>query len=535
MNIKLQALLAAALLTLALPCMGQKYKSRTITDTQAAIRGIEKIIQNKKQILASPQLIESVVAEICDKQKKNPELYTAAANAFFYKSGIRDTLHALSYADKALAIDPKFVPAYLLKGEISLNYGDTAKAESWCRKAIEMSPQDPKGYKQLALLKEKGNQIDQAIAILKEAKAAIPTFPCNREIGRMYERAIPQMKAAGISGTALSAATDEERNYYEQAEADSMKASDYVNLAGIYYGFGSEVYAYYPKALETCETALAKFPNDIYALRTALMSAMESYQKVADKESKPAYAEKGIQYGKRFFEVGDTIAALSDYQYYAMALQAKGRYDEAIQLYTHLMNMPNATDENRSKAIGALAKIYQEQGEYDKADQAYSQYVNDKEKKGTLTFADLWYYAKMYLDKASESNGQEKIDTYMKADELYGKAAQLAVGKNDFGNASLAYYTMVQIRTQDEIDPGYKKGLAVEPAKAYYNMALAQGELSDTDKRRLVLPCHYLAIYYFKIKDNNKLARPYWVRLHELAPDNQQAIQVLRSIYKIKL
>ena len=59
MNIKLQALLAAALLTLALPCMGQKYKSRTITDTQAAIRGIEKIIQNKKQILASPQLIES--------------------------------------------------------------------------------------------------------------------------------------------------------------------------------------------------------------------------------------------------------------------------------------------------------------------------------------------------------------------------------------------------------------------------------------------------------------------------------------------
>lgn len=521
MNMKKYAVVSVLMALATIPCIGQNYKNRNVTDINAAIKGIEKIIKNEKKVQANTKQIEAVVAEICEKQKKNPDLYWGAANAFWYKS--RDSLNAFRYADKALAIDAKYVPSFMLKGEILTHCGDTVEAENWYRKGIAVNPQDTRCYVRIANLKAEKNP-EEAIAILTELKKAVPTFPLNREIGRLYERRVNKFGSTEDMNLAVK--------YYEIAEQDSMQASDYVNLAGYYNGAangGNK--AYYNRMLETTEQGLAKFPNDFYLNRVALMAAVGASSITTDAEAKRSILDRGLIYGKKVFEIGDTLIVPTDYKNYGSALLKRGKTNEAIKLFTTLMNdVPSATDQDRSYAIGQIASAYKELGDYDKADQAYTQYISEREKKGTLTFSDLWSYAEMYRDKAIESNGQEKIDAYLKADEIYGR-----IPDKFLTNAALAYYRQIEIRTQEEIDPEYKKGLAEKPSLAIYSLIQAKAELTSQDKAFLERACRYLGWYYYNNQNNSRKARPYWMKLHELLPEDTSINNLLRQIYKIKL
>lgn len=506
-----------------LPCMGQKNNKRAVTDVDAAIKGIEKIIKNEKGVAASTQLIESVVAEICEKQKKNPDIYWGAANAFWYKS--RDSLNAFRYADKALELNSKYIPSYLLKGEIISYLGDTVTAENWYRKGIAANPTDTRCYVRIARLKAESHP-EEAVTMLTDLKNAVPTFPCNREIARMYERRVIKQGPTYLEDMNMAV------KYYELAEQDSMQAIDYVALAGYYNGMANGGNAaYFSRMLEVSEQGLAKFPNDFYLNRTALMAAVNAYDITSDKDEKRKIIDRGLSYGEKVFAVGDTLISASDYKYYGSALLKRNKTNEAIKVFTALISdFPSATDQDRSYAVGKIASAYKELGEYDKADEAYTQYIADREKKGTLAFADLWNFAEMYRDKAMECNGQEKIDAYMKADELYGR-----IPDKFLNNAALAYYRQIEIRTQPEIDPDYKKGLAEKPALAVYSLMQTKADLTNQDKAFLERACRFLGWYYYNNLNNSKRARPYWIKLHELLPEDTSINNLLRQIYKIKL
>ena len=173
--------MATALLAAVLPASAQKHSISSLTDTKATIKAMETIIAKNDR-----HYVEPIIAEICAKKKNNPELCVGAADAFWYKTGIRDSTNAFKYIKKAIAANKNYVPAYILTAEIWNDCQDTLKAIEWYNKAIQADTLYAKTYRALAKMREKSGNYDEAYRIYKRAKAAIPTFPANLEIARMY-------------------------------------------------------------------------------------------------------------------------------------------------------------------------------------------------------------------------------------------------------------------------------------------------------------------------------------------------------------
>ena len=128
------------------------------------------------------------VREALEAFKKNPEVLTNIGHAFDFQ--INDTVNAFKYIDRALAVNPKYVPAYVEKGSILFGWAktpeDTITAYGWYDKAISFDPKNPLGYQAYAKALAKKHDYDGAAKKLEEILQHDPNYNVYVEIGAMY-------------------------------------------------------------------------------------------------------------------------------------------------------------------------------------------------------------------------------------------------------------------------------------------------------------------------------------------------------------
>ena len=511
--------MATALLAAVLPASAQKHSISSLTDTKATVKAMETIIAKNDR-----HYVEPIIAEICAKKKNNPELCVGAADAFWYKTGIRDSTNAFKYIKKAIAANKNYVPAYILTAEIWNDCQDTLKAIEWYNKAIQADTLYAKTYRALANMREKIGNYDEAYRIYKRAKAAIPTFPANLEIARMY------YKTDTYSGY------NKAIEHFKIAEVDSMEAYDYNSYATLYNLAAEQVQdrgakvGNYLKMLEISEEGIQRFPKDFYVLEAGLLAAVKIHDMLgqSDAEKKREYAEKAENYGERAIAEGDTLVNDVIYKLYGFALKYRHKYDKAIKVFERVINSDKAEEADKDIAMKQIADSYKELGEYDKAEELFKNNLAKKEANGTAKYFDYEKIAELFMDQAQELNGNDKIDVLWKADAMYAKGAA-----TDLQYAGYGYYNQTRIRSS--IDEDNKKGLGLEPARKLYAMMLTKGALEGNNKKIMVYACNYLGSYYQFTKKSPKEAKQYWLKLYETDPTNKNAILVLTKLYKMKL
>lgn len=505
------------------PKTGQKMNR--VTDVNAAVKALEMVMPKY-----SADDMVPLVDELCNRFKKDPAIYVGAANAFAYKSGVQDTAKAYAYLGKALEINPNYAPAYIMKGDLAWSNDDIDQCKMWYSKAIQVAPTELQGYTKLANMLRKEDDMDSVVTLYKKAKEMIPTFPCNLRLATIFQNS---NKMSDLNKA---------MQYYAEAERDSMVVEDFAAHARLYnmlagaQDAASDKYVSYKKMLDICVDGMGMYPDSYHLLNIALQASLKGYNQVrTNNELRKPMADAALEYGKRLMDVAenDTLLTVFDLTNYGLALKYNNHFDQAIEYFRKAMDFPKATDDDRTSALKNIASSYKELGEYDKAEAEYDRFIKDKEKKGTLTFYDLNEYASMFIDKADESNGQEKIDAYMKADEIYGKAADKFLEFADY-----ALYRQVSIRAQDELDPDRKNGLFLQPAMKLWNLMKAKGELDETQKARLLRPTIYLGWYYTMTKGgkaNINYGKQFWLRAYEIDPTQSTVKTVLTKIYKMKL
>lgn len=514
-------------------------KVQTINDVEAAILGIEKIVSH------TLVEVEPIVQQICESQqtKKSvcPRIYVGAANAFWLKSGVSDTTYALKYIDKAIELDPHYSPAYMLKGDIYKWADDTTVAVNYYKKAIEMAPNDFRTYRKYAVFVEAG--LDKVTArafagdtgaqeevrrrraklenIYAMAKEANPTFPYNRNCARLYAD-------YGLSTNEYKKGIQ----LYNEAQKDSLEARDYINQIQMVSAFlenanGNKKLEYYTGMMNICDSGLVKYPTDYYILANGAKYANIGYELVKKQqgealyESKKLFASRALEYSETLIASKDTLITDLDYLNYGKALINNNKLNQGIDVLKELLKSPTIKDDEVASAMGVISNTYKDMGEYDKAETAYQEYINTVESNGKLNYFHLQNYAKMYEDKAEECVGMEQVAAYKKAFDIYGQAAERFPDYADYG-----YVNQLQLSTL--IDPEQEAGVGLQPALKLYDSVSANASWQ-------LMATRYLVGYYYNVKKSKELARKYFMRWHELDPDNETVKRNIAILYKVKL
>lgn len=514
-------------------------KVQTINDVEAAILGIEKIVSH------TLVEVEPIVQQICESQqtKKSvcPRIYVGAANAFWLKSGVSDTTYALKYIDKAIELDPHYSPAYMLKGDIYKWADDTTVAVNYYKKAIEMAPNDFRTYRKYAAFVEAGldKVTERAFAgdteaqeevrrrraklenIYAMAKEANPTFPYNRDCARLYA-------AYGLTTNEIQKGVQ----LYDEAQKDSLEADDYTSQARMVYTFvdnadGNTKLQLYTRIMNICDSGLVRYPAYYYILSTGADWANRAYDLVKKQqgdalyEYKKLFASRALEYSETLIASKDTAITDLNYLNYGKALINNNKLNQGIDVLKELLKSPTIKDDQVASAMGVISNTYKDMGEYDKAETAYQEYINTVESNGKLNYFHLQNYAAMYKDKAEECVGMEQVAAYKKAFDIYGQAAERFPDYADYGYIN-------QLQLSPLIDPDQEAGVGLRPALQLYNSVSANASWQ-------LMATRYLVGYYFNVKKSKELARKYFMRWHELDPDNETVKRNIAILYKVKL
>lgn len=514
-------------------------KVQTINDVEAAILGIEKIVSH------TLVEVEPIVQQICESQqtKKSvcPRIYVGAANAFWLKSGVSDTTYALKYIDRAIELDPHYAPAYMLKGDIYKWADDTTVAVNYYKKAMEMAPNDFRTYRAYASFVKAGldKVTDRAFAgdieaqeevrrrrsklenIYAMAKEANPTYPYNRDCARLYD-------TYGLTTNDFQKGI---QLYYE-AQKDSLEAYDYISQIRMVSAFvdnadGKTKLEHYTRIMNICDSGLVRYPTDYYILTNGSDWANRAYDFVKKQKGdavyvyKKLFASKALDYSETLIASKDTAITDLDYLNYGKALINNNKLNQGIDVLKELLKSPTIKDDQVASAMGVISNTYKDMGEYDKAETAYQEYINTLESNGKLQYFHLQNYAMMYIDKAEECVGMEQVAAYKKAFDIYGQAAERFPDYADYG-----YYSQVQLSYS--IDPDREAGVGLQPALQLYNSVSANASMQ-------FVAADYLAVYYYNVKKSKELARKYFMRCHELDPDNETVKRNIAVLYKVKL
>jgi TolB-like protein/DNA-binding winged helix-turn-helix (wHTH) protein/Tfp pilus assembly protein PilF len=99
--------------------------------------------------------------------------------------------NAADAIERALALDPRFGPAHLLRGYLEA-FADLGKAEASYRRGLELRPNDARGYAGLAaILFERPEKRDEALQLLDRARRLDPLEPAHdvtKSVFLLYDR-----------------------------------------------------------------------------------------------------------------------------------------------------------------------------------------------------------------------------------------------------------------------------------------------------------------------------------------------------------
>lgn len=156
----------------------------------AAIADVSPIVQQHPENIAALEQLASIFADVGDADRLGAVVATLSQHAersgtAYYTAAhhfLRGELDsALTAANRALAIDPRFARAQNLAGAIYATRGDTASARKAFEASLALDSQDPATYQNLALLEMNTGNPAGAARLFGEALSLDPSSDAARQ------------------------------------------------------------------------------------------------------------------------------------------------------------------------------------------------------------------------------------------------------------------------------------------------------------------------------------------------------------------
>lgn len=465
----------ALMLSLSAPVLAQ--------DNKAAIEEATAMVKNNTPA--------KEVKAFAKKYKKNGEVLVGIARAYYEKE---DTANARDYAEQASKLS--YSPAYVLLGDIASMADDGGTAASMYQQAIYFDKKNPDPYLRYATMYSK---IDPAgsIAKLEELRAAVPDYPVDLPMARLYQNANKLTEAI--------AAYD---RWYNSTDFSKKEPGDLASYALIYHMKGNN-----EKCLQIVKESLKHYPRSSSLNRVALMAtiALENY-------------DDALVYGDNLFNKSDSTNFKDfDYLNYGKAYIGKQRYDEAIDLYRKCMQVSQADKEAVNNLYKEISDAYMKKGDFDNAVAEYRKYLDGTSKR---TAEDYRVLAEMYYKHAADLTGDEQKASIQKADQVYQDAQQLFANNPDV----LSFILNRRGTLNAILDPDSKLGLAKPIFEQQIQLMEAKAERNNTETNRLVTAYRYMMSYALLVQDDKAASRTWAQKILDIDPANEQAKQVIENI-----
>jgi tetratricopeptide (TPR) repeat protein len=263
----------------------------------------------------------------------------------------------------------------------------------------------------------------------------------------------------------------------------------------------------YDKGIEMAELGLSKEPRNSTLNRLAMFCNTEK-----------GNFDKALEYADKLFNKSDSAnISYMDYVYYGNALNGLKRHDEAIAMFQKALDQEFDNKDKRAGVIQTLANAYKGIENYPNAIKYYEQYLKEVTKASA---ADYHSFAQLHVQHANTLEGDEKSNTFKKADEIYANMQSKYADIDDF----IAFQ---RARIGMYMDPESKLGLAKPHYEKLVELIEAKEEKEKTDTTRLIEGYRYLINYYLNIKDDTATAKNIAQKLQNIDPQNEIAKMVL--------
>lgn len=476
MNNKILCLVCSGIIYSASYSYAQKNLSDEVT---------RQITQIAASINDTPETAAKEFNELLKgKNKKNIPLLVGIGNAYLNHKCPDE---AQVYADRAMKIDPKSAPVYVLAGDIALTQKNVGMACGYYEQAILFDANCYDAYYKYAHAYI-GVSPQLSIDMLTKLKASHPELPeVNRELGNAYYQ-------SGNYGKAKSA-------YDEFMQQGTPDTQDYEHYAMLLY-----LNKDYAQSLNAVEKGLDA-DKDNHLLKRLRM--YDLYEMEAYKE--------GLEAADAFFNrPEESNYVYLDFLYRGRLSLADQRNEEALQWFEKALKADTGnTHPEIAKEVSAAHEKLQN---YPEAIRLYQLYLDGLKEKAEIS--DTFLLGRLYYMAAGSStvSEPEKEPYLKKADEIFAEVAQ-RVPDNYLG-----YFW--RARTNAMADPESTEGLA----KPYYEAALNLLEKKADASKALIIECEsYLGYYHFLQKDYEQ-SKVYWNKILTLDPENETAKQALQGL-----
>lgn len=488
-------------------------------DERALAAAIDSIVR----IYTEADIVNKFVDEIFEKHK-SAYLATRIAKSYYNYNKVdppvfrdfhrRDTVNSFKYINRSIAIDPKYAEAYILASDI-LSYekastGGREEAMLWLNRGIAANPTDSSLYIASAEVLAFSDEA-AAVAKLEELRKQDPNFPVDLQLGRMYYRLYDH----GGSIDELMEFIKKMVVYYGKVNKEIMTIGD---LSA--YAMSLQFTNNFDECYEVSSYALEKAPDD-FGLNGFLLSAAVRLKKW----------NESIKAANKLMQIEPNKVTPVQYIQYGSALSGAKRYDEALKQFDHVLNMEEASENNKATAnnqinntIVAMCDEHVKMGEYSEAFSMYEKYIAERRAAGHLDAYLIGMYANAYVEQSKELNGEERIDVLLKADRIYEMLVQEVPSSDIVG-------TFYRFSIRKSIDSDNERGLLLPMAEQLVSLILSkpQGEI-DKHINRLADAYMQMLRYYAIVKTNKPKALEYADKILELDPTNSSALKI-KEIY----
>ena len=428
---------------------------------------------------------KALLAEAADmNRRKTAEQWQAIGRA--YLSDTKFLLDAISALEKAKDIDNGDPVTHVLLGDAYLMQNNGGAAVSSYERAASADPNWAKPLYKIAQVF--GRSMNTEIVmdnLLRAVKIDTEYAPAWKELGLAYYK---QKKAS------------EAVDAYEKYLSISETPGDAKYELGFFYMMDKN----YQKATEIFGQVL----ND----KNATPTALKFYAFALMEQNKDQEAIKILE---QYFEKADPKDIKpADYIPYGKLLIKLGKDSVANEVFAKGIEIDTARQEIELYEL--QAETYRKRQEFAEAAAAYRELIEVKEAVETPASPyDLFWMGWTYY-----------YDTqFIPADSAFTKVTELQP------ESSLGYLWAAKARVQ--IDSTGEQGLAVPMYEKYLELALANPESQEKEKKNIIEAYDYLGQYALHHKDNVAEATDYFRKILELDPDNERAKEFMNTVREL--
>lgn len=447
----------------------------------------------------APAEAEAYFKDAVKRSKKDAGAIVSIAR-FYYEQKPKRLDEAKRYVNMAISVDGKNASAYFLNGLIELDKDNAKDALLQFDRAIYFDPNQLEAYLCQSNLMSRARNFLQAVDYINKAIAVNPSYwPAYKSLGELYYD--NQKYAEAVKNFEV---------YFKNVTTDKDVT---------HYAYSLFFNKQYQQAREMIDKLVQQNPNDYVLLR---LLGYISY------ETKDLVNGKSIM--DKFFKLIPSEKILADdYSYYGKMLSASGSDSLAIENYKLALKK----DSTQFQIYDELAKSSNKLKKYDQSLQYSCRYLN---KKPNLVTADYFQLGKAYY---STANSMEVKSDSLKLTVDPSRVIADSLKQMKYYHAADSLFTKVETYSPNSylgafwrarVNSAIDKETTLGLAKPFYEKSLETLSKDPVKyKKELSEIYSYFGFYYYQ-KENKPTSIDYWKKLLEVDPENQKALEAIKSL-----